>query len=158
MYPVLLPVIAMSSSAIRSSMLSSPDSSMISVRRSSPYLSRTSFSSSTMICISRRSLARIARSRSIVCSRSASSSRDRKSTRLNSSHLVISYAVFCLKKKHVTIDAPNIAVYTFEDTITNDVNVTHGVLEDTVPAGWDVEEGGYAVVPDEVVSHDERSR
>src|SRR6266850_3371368 len=26
-------------------------------------------------------------------------SRDRKSTRLNSSHLVISYAVFCLKKK-----------------------------------------------------------
>ena len=25
---------------------------------------------------------------------------DRKSTRLNSSHTVISYAVFCLKKKH----------------------------------------------------------
>src|SRR5256885_11281904 len=35
---------------------------------------------------------------------------DRKSTRLNSSHLVISYAVFCLKKKnnlttqHTTLD------------------------------------------------------
>src|SRR5256885_12218693 len=29
----------------------------------------------------------------------ARSSVDRKSTRLNSSHLVISYAVFCLKKK-----------------------------------------------------------
>src|SRR5688500_20327599 len=28
---------------------------------------------------------------------------DRKSTRLNSSHLVISYAVFCLKKKNLTI-------------------------------------------------------
>src|SRR5256885_3055674 len=28
--------------------------------------------------------------------------RDRKSTRLNSSHLVISYAVFCLKKKKKT--------------------------------------------------------
>src|SRR5256885_12577186 len=28
-----------------------------------------------------------------------STGRDRKSTRLNSSHLVISYAVFCLKKK-----------------------------------------------------------
>src|SRR2546426_6731336 len=28
--------------------------------------------------------------------------RDRKSTRLNSSHLVISYAVFCLKKKNNT--------------------------------------------------------
>src|SRR5256885_7264811 len=27
---------------------------------------------------------------------------DRKSTRLNSSHLVISYAVFCLNKKHNT--------------------------------------------------------
>src|SRR5438132_12126178 len=29
----------------------------------------------------------------------SSSDRDRKSTRLNSSHTVISYAVFCLKKK-----------------------------------------------------------
>src|SRR5688500_19970273 len=29
---------------------------------------------------------------------------DRKSTRLNSSHLVISYAVFCLKKKTVYDD------------------------------------------------------
>src|SRR2546426_7797336 len=29
---------------------------------------------------------------------------DRKSTRLNSSHLVISYAVFCLKKKKKTTD------------------------------------------------------
>src|SRR2546426_6569192 len=28
---------------------------------------------------------------------------DRKSTRLNSSHLVISYAVFCLKKKNKTL-------------------------------------------------------
>src|SRR5260221_4645694 len=28
--------------------------------------------------------------------------RDRKSTRLNSSHTVISYAVFCLKKKNIT--------------------------------------------------------
>src|SRR5256885_13058719 len=30
----------------------------------------------------------------------ASAAADRKSTRLNSSHLVISYAVFCLKKKN----------------------------------------------------------
>src|SRR5256885_9808390 len=29
---------------------------------------------------------------------------DRKSTRLNSSHLVISYAVFCLKKKNTYIN------------------------------------------------------
>src|SRR5258707_10842438 len=31
-----------------------------------------------------------------------SGSEDRKSTRLNSSHANISYAVFCLKKKHTT--------------------------------------------------------
>src|SRR5256885_11323707 len=30
---------------------------------------------------------------------------DRKSTRLNSSHLVISYAVFCLKKKIISTPA-----------------------------------------------------
>src|SRR5256885_12857515 len=37
-------------------------------------------------------------------------SRDRKSTRLNSSHLVISYAVFCLKKKNTNqyvLQSPN---------------------------------------------------
>src|SRR5256885_3958536 len=32
--------------------------------------------------------------------------RDRKSTRLNSSHLVISYAVFCLKKNTILTDRP----------------------------------------------------
>src|SRR5256885_13255589 len=32
--------------------------------------------------------------------------RDRKSTRLNSSHLVISYAVFCLKKKKYDFSLP----------------------------------------------------
>src|SRR2546426_6333885 len=36
--------------------------------------------------------------------------RDRKSTRLNSSHLVISYAVFCLKKKK-NIDQHNTPHY-----------------------------------------------
>src|SRR5215204_3318396 len=34
---------------------------------------------------------------------SASVKRDRKSTRLNSSHTVISYAVFCLKKKNKSL-------------------------------------------------------
>src|SRR2546426_8471474 len=33
------------------------------------------------------------------CAGTSGRLRDRKSTRLNSSHLVISYAVFCLKKK-----------------------------------------------------------
>src|SRR5690242_21398937 len=32
---------------------------------------------------------------------------DRKSTRLNSSHMSISYAVFCLKKKNKTINTSN---------------------------------------------------
>src|SRR2546426_7340394 len=35
----------------------------------------------------------------LTCSRAECGHKDRKSTRLNSSHLVISYAVFCLKKK-----------------------------------------------------------
>src|SRR5438876_5247967 len=36
--------------------------------------------------------------------RSSRSTPDRKSTRLNSSHPSISYAVFCLKKKNKTLD------------------------------------------------------
>src|SRR5256885_7422070 len=36
---------------------------------------------------------------------------DRKSTRLNSSHLVISYAVFCLKKKRTTTTNQSIINY-----------------------------------------------
>src|SRR2546426_3382467 len=41
--------------------------------------------------------------------------RDRKSTRLNSSHLVISYAVFCLKKKKNSI-----ALATYPRILTHD--------------------------------------
>src|SRR5438034_7664321 len=33
---------------------------------------------------------------------------DRKSTRLNSSHTVISYAVFCLKKKTLSMKSSNV--------------------------------------------------
>src|SRR5256885_8667685 len=36
---------------------------------------------------------------------------DRKSTRLNSSHLVISYAVFCLKKKKTRHDSNTFGAY-----------------------------------------------
>src|SRR2546426_6768904 len=36
--------------------------------------------------------------------------KDRKSTRLNSSHLVISYAVFCLKKKNNELVALSVQV------------------------------------------------
>src|SRR5256885_9492111 len=39
--------------------------------------------------------------RRAVLLRQVGARQDRKSTRLNSSHLVISYAVFCLKKKKI---------------------------------------------------------
>src|SRR5688500_14933399 len=45
--------------------------------------------------------------------------RDRKSTRLNSSHLVISYAVFCLKKKINTYLMPISCKYPVSLTILN---------------------------------------
>src|SRR5256885_8646165 len=44
---------------------------------------------------------------------------DRKSTRLNSSHLVISYAVFCLKKKH-SLPLPYATRYPHHDHISHD--------------------------------------
>src|SRR5277367_6951482 len=40
--------------------------------------------------------------RTLRCSRRPGSREDRNSTRLNSSHITISYAVFCLKKKNIT--------------------------------------------------------
>src|SRR5256885_3947614 len=40
--------------------------------------------------------------------RAAQPKRDRKSTRLNSSHLVISYAVFCLKKTKTESHRPEV--------------------------------------------------
>src|SRR5258708_24309507 len=49
---------------------------------------------------------------------------DRKSTRLNSSHQIISYAVFCLKKKKRTK-----LVYT--DTDTHDLTVPHPSAQQT---------------------------
>src|SRR3712207_8732454 len=38
----------------------------------------------------------------VVITMFESAAQDRKSTRLNSSHANISYAVFCLKKKHIS--------------------------------------------------------
>src|SRR5258708_9528893 len=43
--------------------------------------------------------------------------KDRKSTRLNSSHQIISYAVFCLKKKTPTHSAPHRASRGLHSTI-----------------------------------------
>src|SRR5438034_2399868 len=54
--------------------------------------------------VARRSNSRVER----LCSATPRQRSDRKSTRLNSSHTVISYAVFCLKKKkRVIIHAPH---------------------------------------------------
>src|SRR5256885_10243470 len=48
-----------------------------------------------------------------VCCFACLVSRDRKSTRLNSSHLVISYAVFCLKKKKHMMSYGSYVVHQF---------------------------------------------
>src|ERR1039458_9698259 len=42
--------------------------------------------------------------------RTSSASRDRKSTRLNSSHLGISYAVFCLKQKSTRLNSSHLGL------------------------------------------------
>src|SRR5437660_2949392 len=44
-----------------------------------------------------------------------STARDRKSTRLNSSHVAISYAVFCLKKKKSTTYAETSIARSYDD-------------------------------------------
>src|SRR2546426_4657648 len=50
---------------------------------------------------------------------------DRKSTRLNSSHLVISYAVFCLKKKKASNSTPQNG-HDFAAVPTNDPHSVQG--------------------------------
>ncbi len=52
------------------------------------------------------------------------------------------------QKVRVRIDATNMAVWSTDDTFTADVNVTRGIVEDNVPAGWSVEEGGFSIPPD----------
>src|SRR5436190_6049417 len=67
--------------------------------RSTLFPYTTLFRSPFTRCSVRRTVSEpLSRSMSFHCSASAS---DRKSTRLNSSHTVISYAVFCLKKKMI---------------------------------------------------------
>src|SRR2546426_226395 len=64
----------------------------------------------------------------------ATSRVDRKSTRLNSSHLVISYAVFCLKKKKNTSVYPLLLlslVFFFNDTATTEIYTLS--LHDALP-------------------------
>src|SRR2546426_954197 len=71
---------------------------------SNPAAHRQSHNRCEKYCVlqssSRRSNGRVAQS-------------DRKSTRLNSSHLVISYAVFCLKKKKIDDDTHLSSIHFF---------------------------------------------
>src|SRR5688500_19126171 len=55
---------------------------------------------------------------------------DRKSTRLNSSHLVISYAVFCLKKKKNVIKEIDEKDGKEEDDNTRETENGHRIIED----------------------------
>src|SRR5256885_11866344 len=55
---------------------------------------------------------------------------DRKSTRLNSSHLVISYAVFCLKKKKHTM----LSCYTTQHTRDRKCQLHHDDSRLTIDA------------------------
>src|SRR5438876_5856472 len=66
--------------------------------------------------------------RAAVGARSEVPKRDRKSTRLNSSHPSISYAVFCLKKKKLTMSAfynTSIRLYRSKLTDSNESYITH---------------------------------
>src|SRR5437588_878405 len=53
---------------------------------------------------------------------------DRKSTRLNSSHTVISYAVFCLKKKKTKIDDENVARVKIDGKTTQTTTINGTVI------------------------------
>src|SRR5258708_26462071 len=56
------------------------------------------------------------KARRVVRKTAQASSGDRKSTRLNSSHQIISYAVFCLKKKNKIEEAlPSDTIFTISE-------------------------------------------
>src|SRR5947207_11789543 len=67
--------------------------------RSTLFPYTTLFRSRTAAGRTRRGRPRLRGRRSAIGRAASRPGRDRKSTRLNSSHTVISYAVFCLKKK-----------------------------------------------------------
>ena len=58
----------------------------------------------------------------------------------------------------VRIDATNMAVWATDDRFTANVNLTHGLIEDEVPAGWSVEEGSFSVPLNLRVNHTDGSQ
>src|SRR5215469_14897504 len=79
-------------------------------------------------------------SRSMPCPRPVNAAhraaRDRKSTRLNSSHVEISYAVFCLKKKNMVERDP---VLLRKEKKRAPAEFPEGVRSPTMPTGFPVE-------------------
>src|SRR5256885_1548228 len=76
-----------------------------------------------------------------------SSRTDRKSTRLNSSHLVISYAVFCLKKKtrrHAATAPLSLSFFFFNDTATTEIYTLslHDALPIYAPVAGTIDDRG----------------
>ncbi len=57
----------------------------------------------------------------------------------------------------VRIDATNLAVWSEDDTFSANVNLTNGIVEDTVPAGWSVEEGSFSIPRPWVVNNTDGS-
>src|SRR5204863_6967489 len=64
--------------------------------------------------------------------RRAAPARDRKSTRLNSSHVEISYAVFCLKKKKAEWKMAAVAYVRLDDLRRTDLQ---RAVQDDEPSG-----------------------
>src|SRR2546430_10727876 len=75
------------------------------IRRTEP--ARVDFIEGTVVVSARQDSRRVQRQGAIQEPGREFHHRDRKSTRLNSSHSQISYAVFCLKKKKSTPSTPH---------------------------------------------------
>src|SRR5688572_32595741 len=82
---------------MRSSRIGRRSSCQLLSRSRIVAIERSTIGGSTVL--SAANIQAIARARAFASSGSSPAWRDRKSTRLNSSHSQISYAVFCLKKK-----------------------------------------------------------
>ena len=58
----------------------------------------------------------------------------------------------------IRLDATNMAVWSTDDNVTANVNVTGGVLEDDVATGWSVDPASYSLPPSEIVNHPDGSK
>src|SRR5437899_6595377 len=75
---------------------------------------------------------------------------DRKSTRLNSSHLGISYAVFCLKKKNSELNMSgqrarsNLVNVDGEDAVDNSLNGIRSTVSQEAVQEFQIQTAGYS--------------